>query len=125
MLAVPQRTAFVDISIRQRRLARQKARCFLLPWHRPVDLSGAGAHGVEWTRLWPQLFLSLLVSLFDSLIQRLQHARIHRSDDIHRRVQFFVGHPGFPCVRKAPFYSRVTKSHHRHRQANEHLLAVS
>jgi hypothetical protein len=63
--------------------------------------------------------------LSDSLIQRLQHARIHRSDDIHRRVQFFVGHPGFPCVRKAPFYSRIAQSHHRHSQADEHLLSLA
>ena len=63
--------------------------------------------------------------LFDSLIQRLQHARIHRRDDIHCRIQLFLRHPRFPCVRKAPFYSWVAQSHHRHGETDEHLLAVS
>jgi len=65
------------------------------------------------------------VSLFDSLIQGLKYARIHRSDDIHRRVQFFLRHPRFPCVRKAPVYSRIAKPHHCHRQPDEHLFAVA
>src|SRR4029450_2711569 len=54
-----------------------------------------------------------------------KYARIHRSDDIHRRVQFLLSHPRFPCVRKAPVYSRIAKPHHCHRQPDEHLLPVS
>ena len=78
-----------------------------------------------WSRCCPALLSSALVSLFDSLIQGLKHARIHRGDDIHRRIQLFFSHSGFPCVRKAPFYSWVAKPHHRHRQPDEHLLPVS
>jgi hypothetical protein len=62
--------------------------------------------------------------LLNPLIQGLENSRIHRSDDIHRRVQFFLRHPCFPCVRKASFYSRVAQSHHRNGQADEHLFTV-
>jgi hypothetical protein len=62
--------------------------------------------------------------LFDPLIQRLQNARVNGRNHIHRRVQFFLRHPRFPCVRKAPFDSRVAQSHHRNGQADEHLFTV-
>jgi hypothetical protein len=58
------------------------------------------------------------------LIERLQDACIHRGDDIDRRIKFFVGHSRFPCIRKAPFHSRIAEPHHRHGQANEHLFTV-
>jgi len=63
--------------------------------------------------------------LFDALIQRLQNARVDGRNHIHRRVQFFLRHPRFPCVRKASFHSRVAQSHHRNGQADEHLFAVA
>ncbi len=63
-----------------------------------------------------------LIPLLDPLIQRLQHARIHRRDHIHRRVQFLFRHPRFPCVRKAPINSGIAKPHHRHGQSHEHLF---
>jgi hypothetical protein len=64
-------------------------------------------------------------SLLDPLVQRLQHARIHRSDYVYCRIEFLFRHPGFPCVRKASFDSRVAQSHHRNGQADEHLFAVA
>jgi hypothetical protein len=64
------------------------------------------------------------LTLFDSLIQRLQDAGVHRGNHIHRRVQLFFGHPRFPCVRKAPFDSWVAQPHHRNGQADEHLFTV-
>jgi hypothetical protein len=64
------------------------------------------------------------LALFDSLIQGLQHARIHRGDDIHGGIQFFLRHPRFPCVRKAPVYSRVAKPHHCHGKTHEHLFPL-
>jgi hypothetical protein len=67
---------------------------------------------------------SCLVSLFNSLIQRLQHPRVHGSDHIHRGVQFFFGHPRFPCVRKAAVNSRIAEPHHRDGQTDEHLFAL-
>jgi hypothetical protein len=67
---------------------------------------------------------SCLLTLFDTLIQRLQDARIYGSNHIHRRIQFFLGHSRFPCIRKAPFYSGVAEAHHRHGQADEHLFAI-
>jgi hypothetical protein len=65
-----------------------------------------------------------LVSLLYSLIQRLQHSRVHGGDNIHRRVQFFFRHPCFPCVRKAPLDSGITEAHHRHGKADKHFLAI-
>jgi hypothetical protein len=65
------------------------------------------------------------LALFDSLIQRLQNTRINGRNHIYRRIQFFLRHSRFPCIRKAPLYSWVAQSHHRHRQANEHLFSVS
>ena len=66
---------------------------------------------------------SLFVSLLDPLIQRLQHARVHRGDHIYRRIEFFLGHPRFPCVRKAPIHSRVAEPHHRDGETDQHLFA--
>jgi hypothetical protein len=57
------------------------------------------------------------LTLFDSLIQRLQDARIRRG------IQFFLSHSRFPCIRKAPFHSRIAEAHHRHGKTHEHLLA--
>jgi hypothetical protein len=65
------------------------------------------------------------LALFDSLIQRLQNTRINGRNHIYRRIQFFLRHSRFPCIRKAPVYSRIAEPHHRHRQANEHLFSVS
>jgi len=62
------------------------------------------------------------ISRLDSLIQRLQHAGIHRRDHVHRGVQLFFGHSPFPCVRKAPLHSRIAQPHHRYRQTDQHLL---
>jgi hypothetical protein len=62
--------------------------------------------------------------LLDALIQRLQNTRVNGRNHIHRRVQFFLRHPRFPCVRKASFDSRVAQSHHRNGQADEHLFTV-
>jgi hypothetical protein len=64
------------------------------------------------------------LALLNPLIQGLEHARIHRGDDIHGGIQFFLGHPAFPCVRKAAFYSWIAEAHHRDGQADEHLFAV-
>jgi len=65
------------------------------------------------------------LALLNPLIQGLEHARIHRGDDIHGGIQFFLRHPRFPCVRKAPFDSRVAQSHHCKGQADEHLFTVA
>jgi hypothetical protein len=59
------------------------------------------------------------------LIQRLQDTRIHSGNHIHRRVQFFLSHARFPCIRKAPLHSWVAQSHHRNGQADEHLFTVT
>jgi hypothetical protein len=67
---------------------------------------------------------SILPPLFDPLIQRLQNPCIYRRDHVHGSIQFFLGHPRFPCVRKAPIHSRITEPHHRDREANEHLFAL-
>ena len=66
---------------------------------------------------------SLFVSLLDPLIQRLQHARVHGGNDINCRIEFFLRHPRFPCVRKASFNSRIAEPHHCHGETDEHLLA--
>ena len=60
----------------------------------------------------------------DPLVQGLKHPRVHRRNDIHRRIQLLFGHPRFPCVRKAPLHSRVAEAHHCHGEADEHFLPV-
>ena len=67
----------------------------------------------------------LLISLFYSLIQGLQHSRIHGRNHIDRGVQLFLGHPRFPCVRKAPVHSRIAKAHHRDSEPHEHFLTFA
>jgi hypothetical protein len=67
---------------------------------------------------------SHLASLLDPLIQRPQHARIHRRDHIDRRIEFFFRHARFPCVRKAPVHSWIAEPHHRDGEADQHLLAL-
>jgi hypothetical protein len=63
-----------------------------------------------------------LAALLDPLVQRLEDSRIYGGNHINRRVQFFFGHPCFPCVRKAPVHSRIAQAHHRYGQAHEHFL---
>jgi hypothetical protein len=62
-------------------------------------------------------------ALLNPLIQRLQNSRVHRGDDIHRRIKFLFRHPRFPCVRKAPIHSRIAEPHHRDGKADKHFLA--
>jgi hypothetical protein len=71
------------------------------------------------------LFPLTSIPLLDPLIERLQNSRIDSGDHIHRRVQFFFGHSRFPCVRKAPFHSRIAEPHHRDGQTHEHFLALA
>jgi hypothetical protein len=59
------------------------------------------------------------------LVQRLQHTRIHRGDNVHGGIQFFVTHTRFPCIRKAALHSWIAESHHRHGQAHKHLFAFA
>jgi hypothetical protein len=63
--------------------------------------------------------------LFDSLIQRLEYARIDGSNDVDRGIQFFFGHACFPCIRKAPLHSRIAEPHHRYGQSDKHLLPLA
>jgi len=64
------------------------------------------------------------VPRFDPLIQRLQHSRVHRGDDIDCCIEFFFRHPRFPCVRKAPVNSWIAETHHCHSETDEHLLSL-
>ncbi len=64
------------------------------------------------------------IPLLDSLIERLQHPGVHGGDHVHRRIQFFLGHARFPCVRKAAVHSRIAEPHHRDRQTHQHLLPI-
>jgi hypothetical protein len=77
-----------------------------------------------WSPCSPFFALLWFISLFDPLIQGLQHPCIHSGNHINRSVQFFFGHPCFPCVRKAPVHSRIAQPHHRYCQAHEHFLTV-
>ena len=77
-----------------------------------------------WPRCGPGANLAF-VSLLDPLIQRLQYTRVHGGDHVDRRIQLFLGHPGFPCIRKAAFHSRIAKPHRRDGEADEHLLAFA
>ena len=72
----------------------------------------------------PRASGSLLVSLFNPLIQGLQNPRIHRGNYVHSRVQLFLGHSRFPCVRKAPLHSMIAKPHHGDGETDQHLLPL-
>ena len=63
-------------------------------------------------------------SLLDPLVQRLQHSCVHRCDHVHRRIQFFFGHPRFPRVREATVDSRIAEPHHRNGETDQHLFAL-
>jgi hypothetical protein len=65
-----------------------------------------------------------LISLLNPLIERLQHSCVNCGDHIDRRIEFFFGHPRFPCVRKATLNSRIAKPHHCDGETDEHLLAL-
>jgi len=58
-------------------------------------------------------------------VQRLNNAGIDYRNDIHGSVQFCLRDTGFPCVRKASFYSRLTVTYEGHRQPNKYLLALT
>lgn len=68
---------------------------------------------------------SALIPRLHPLIERLQNPRIHRRDHIDGSVQFFLRHPRFPCVRKAPIHSRIAQPHHRDSEPHKHLLALA
>ena len=72
----------------------------------------------------PRYFPLALTPRLHPLIERLQHARIHCCNHVHRRIQFLLRHPRFPCVRKAPIHSRIAQPHHRDRESHQHLLAL-
>ena len=55
-----------------------------------------------------------LVALLDPLIERLQNSGIHSRNHVNGGVQFFLGHPCFPCVRKTAIHSRIAQAHHRY-----------
>jgi len=58
-------------------------------------------------------------------VQRLNNAGIDYRNDIHGSVQFCLRDTGFPCVRKASLYSRLTVTYEGHRQPNKYLLALT
>lgn len=88
---------------------------------------GAGAHLLRQGRREmpvPTFALSRFISLFNPLVKGLQNSRIHSGDDVHGSIQLFFADPCFPCVRKATIYSRITETHHRDREADQHFLTV-
>ena len=70
------------------------------------------------------ILCSILASLLDSLIERLQHTRVHSGDDVHRSIQLFFGHARFPRVREATVDSRIAEPHHGDGEADEHLFPL-
>ena len=67
---------------------------------------------------------SRFLSLFNPLIERLEHPRIHGSNHIDGSIQLFYAHPCFSCIRKATIHSRITEAYHRDRQPDQHFLTV-
>ena len=78
----------------------------------------------SWSPFIPEVSLLSFISLLNSLIERLKHACIDSGDYVHGRIQFFFGHPSFPCVRKAAIHSGIAEPHGRDREADKHLLAL-
>jgi hypothetical protein len=62
---------------------------------------------------------------FGADVERLNNPGVDRRDHVHGAIQVSIGNPGFPCVRKASFDSRLTIAHHGHGQAHEDLLAFA
>jgi len=58
-------------------------------------------------------------------VQRLNNAGIDCRNDIHSSVEICLRDTGFPCVRKASLYSRLTISYEGNRQPNKYLLALA
>ena len=58
-------------------------------------------------------------------VQRLNNASIDCRNDIYGSVQLCLRDTGFPCVRKASLYSRLTVTYEGHRQPNKYLLALT
>jgi hypothetical protein len=55
----------------------------------------------------------------------LDNPGIHCGNDIHGSIQVGIGNPGFPCVRKASFHSRLTIADHGYGQPHEDLLTLT
>ena len=55
----------------------------------------------------------------------LQNPGVHGGNDVDGSIELFLRKPRFPCVRKAPFDSRIAQAHHRDRQADKDLLAIA
>jgi hypothetical protein len=53
------------------------------------------------------------------------NAGIDCRNDIHSSVEICLRDTGFPCVRKASLYSRLTISYEGNRQPNKYLLALA
>jgi hypothetical protein len=58
-------------------------------------------------------------------VQGLNDAGIDCRNDIHASVQVCLRDTGFPCVRKASLYSRLTVTHEGNCQPNKYLLALA
>ena len=58
-------------------------------------------------------------------VQRLKNAGIDCRNDVHGSVQICLRDTGFPCVRKASLYSRLTVTYEGNRQPNKYLLALT
>jgi hypothetical protein len=58
-------------------------------------------------------------------VQRLNNAGIDCRNDVHGSVQIFLRDTGFPRVRKASLYSRLTVTHEGHCQPNKYLLTLA
>jgi hypothetical protein len=58
-------------------------------------------------------------------VQRLNNAGIDCRNDVHGSVQICLRDTGFPCVRKASLYSRLTVTYEGNRQPNKYLLTLT
>jgi hypothetical protein len=58
-------------------------------------------------------------------VQRLNNAGIDCRNDVHGSIQICLRNTGFPCVRKASLYSRLTITYEGNRQPDKYLLALA
>lgn len=62
---------------------------------------------------------------FRADVERLKNPCIDGCNDIHGTVQIGFVNAGFPCVRKAAFYSRLTIAHHSDGKSHKDLFAFT
>ena len=61
---------------------------------------------------------------FGAHVERLDNPGVHGGNHIRSTIQIFLRDTSFPCVRKAPFNSRLTIADHGNSQSHKDFFAL-